>query len=59
MYKYVQYKAIQMLLYYKESEMAVLEDDSFLFESLFFPFSYLFLQLCKQSFGNMWYDFQK
>lgn len=32
--------------------MAVLEDDSFLFERLFFPLSYLFLQLCKQRTGT-------
>lgn len=32
--------------------MAVLEDDSFLFERLLFPLSYLLLQLCKQRMGT-------
>lgn len=41
-----------MLLEHKGSEMAVLEDDSFLFERLFFPISYLLLQLCKQRMGT-------
>lgn len=43
MYKYVQYKAIHTLLYYKESEVAVLEDDSCLkaysFHSVIFSYS--------------------
>lgn len=41
-----------MLLEHKGSEMALLEDDSFLFERLFFPLSYLLLQLCKQRMGT-------
>lgn len=43
---------LYMLLEHKGSEIAVLEDDSFLFERLFFPLSYLLLQLCKQRMGT-------
>lgn len=52
-------RKLQMLLDHKGSEMAFLEQDSFLFQRLFLPLSYLRLQLCKQRIGNMWYGFQK
>lgn len=48
-----------MLLEHKGSEIAVLEDDSFLLERLFFSIKLSSFTAVQTKDGNMWNDFKK